>query len=284
MKRLIEKLVVVGVVFLLAVLIPKRSYADLGPKPQVKVKIENYGDETVYATLISFGKEEISPVTQGDYPNVPKEIKSKFADYVSSQKKRGKFINDIWIINDDDNVLNCGYMPPSCFEVVVYIPSKDKFINTYAYNRYAFISSYILDISIVDANGSYFLRRKDYGFWGLLLKATFFIRLFVTVIIEAAVALMFKISGKKSMIVIVVTNIITQVLLNVALAAEKYSNGKGLGLLAVFVSLELAIIVVEAIVYSIALKSTNPTRVSTGRAIAYSLVANLFTALLGIGV
>lgn len=217
MKRLIKNLVVVGVVFLLAVLIPKRSYADLGP------------------------------------------------------------------INDD-NVLNCGYMPPSCFEVVVYIPSKDKFINTYAYNRYAFISSYILDISIVNANGSYFLRRKDYGFWGLLLKATFFIRLFVAVIIEASVALMFKISGKKSMIVIVVTNIITQVLLNVALAAEKYSNGKGLGLLSVFVSLELAIIVVEAIVYSIALKSTNPTRVSTGRAIAYSLVANLFTALLGIGV
>lgn len=109
--------------------------------------------------------------------------------------------------------------------------------------------------------------------WQLLL------RIVLTIGIEILVALWFGFRAKKQLITVTVTNVITQVLLNVALFMLYLKKGAW-AYIGLFIPLELAVFVIEAVTYKILLPRYSETE-KEQRPVLYAFVANLLSMLLG---
>lgn len=264
-------------VFMVMMAFPISARADMGPKPHIKIKINNFEMETCYATLYA-EKGGPSPVSYGDWNDIPEDIKKAFSEYSDSEECR--FVEDVWMIDSSDNVLNCEYMPPSSFKLVVYLPETDIFLESDIYERYAFESDYEVDIQQQDENGKLILKRASYDYLGKTLSVL--LRLILTLLIEISIAVDFGIKGKKSLLVLIATNVITQIYLNARIGIVEYESGLGLGFFLLYIVLEIEIIIIEAIVYSIALKRTNEKTITSGEAAMYSLLANNASLFAGV--
>lgn len=273
------KKLVLGImcVFMVLMAFSISARADTGPKPHINIKINNFETETCYATLYA-EKGGPSPVSFGDWNDIPEDIKKAFSEYSDSEECR--FVEDVWMIDSSDNVLNCGYMPPSSFKLVVYLPETDIFLESDIYERYAFESDYEVDIQQQDENGKLILKKASYDYLGKTLSVL--LRLILTLLIEISIAVAFGIKGKKSLLVLIATNVITQIYLNARMGIFEYKSGFGLGFSLLYIVLEIEIIIIEAIVYSIALKRTNEKTITSGKAAMYSLLANSASLFAGV--
>ena len=272
MKR---KSIIALIILLLIMFQPITAYADMGPKPCIYVKFENIGNRTVYASFYALDGGP-SPVSYGDWEEVPEEIQKVFLDYSVTEEAR--FVEDIWIINEEKSIMECGYMPPDKYKLVVYIPEENEILESDFYTRDRFEEKYITDISQTDEK--LILKEEEYNYSGDVLAAI--LRVILTVIIELAIAFLFMIRGKKSVIIIVVTNVVTQLYLNINLLMASYRGGGAPFNILLYFIIETVIFFVEAFVYIIALRKVNDPPIGAFRAIAYALVANLITFIAGL--
>ena len=113
------------------------------------------------------------------------------------------------------------------------------------------------------------LMRSSYGD-AVVLLATF--------LIEILIALIFGYRSRRELKIILITNAVTQVLLNSVMSVLDYTSG-GLVWLFILPLLEIAVFIVEAIVYAISLKTPEKGR---ARAVFYALAANLTSAAAGV--
>lgn len=268
--------------FLLAVLMiglfsSKRAYADMGPKPSVNVTFENIGQRTIYASLYA-KKGGPSPVSFGDIKDVDLSIQEIFSNY--SKTEEARYVEDIWIIDAKNPTLDCRYMPPEEYKLVVYIPEENRLLESSFYTKVAFEQNYHVDLASVSLDGKVVLKEAPYMWVKAVLSLA--LRIFLTLAIEIGIALLFKIRGKKSILVLTITNIATQLLLNIPIMVIEYRSGGGLGMLVLIFFLELLIFAIEAVVYSLALKKTNEPPIKIDKAVGYAFVANLVSALAGI--
>ena len=111
-----KKYIVILTFFIFIFLQPMTVYADMGPKPCIYFAFENIGDRTIYASLYAL-EGGPSPVSSGNWRQVPEEIKQTFLNY--SEKEEARFVEDIWIINEENPRMACGYMPPEKYKLVV---------------------------------------------------------------------------------------------------------------------------------------------------------------------
>lgn len=262
---------------LLILFIPVTVYADMGPKPCIYVTFENVGDKTIYASLYAT-EGGPSPVSFGDWKEVPEDIKDIFLNY--SAKESARFVEDIWIINKENPVLDCGYIPPRKYKLVAYIPDENKMVESDIYTRQKFEEKYIADFSSIQSDGKVTLESEPYDWLSSGLSIA--IRVVLTAFIEIAIAFLFKIKGKKSILVLVITNVVTQMFLNVSIALVEYRYGAGFQSLFDFFIIEIMIFFIEAFVYAKALKKTNKPPVAPATAVVYAFVANFITLLVGL--
>ena len=100
------------------------------------------------------------------------------------------------------------------------------------------------------------------------------LRAFITIAVELGLAFLFGYREKKQLIIIVITNLITQLILNIFLSSSIYYGGT-LVWMTMFILGELLVVIIEEIVYMISFRKRGK-----GKAFLYALLANFLSAIL----
>ena len=270
----------------LCILFSFTASADTGPKPSVRIEFENMSDEICYATLLSL-RECSGPARVWDGIEEPdyyighesgKEHSSgegdtiwkKMVEYTDTDNYY--FLQRIWRV-DETHELAWTYYPPESFKILLYYPESDKFISSGIYESYAFDSYYTVNMEGIDIqtvkqgeSKSVLSAEKSYDY--TLETVSLIGRIIVTIAIETAIALAFSYRKKREFTVIFTVNVITQILLNIALNVENFKAGY-MAFTAYYIFFEIIIFVSEAVIYSVILKDKGKTR-----NILYALVSN----------
>lgn len=242
-KKLVQWLLV------LAVLVPVcafPAFADIGPKPSVVIDFQGLEGQTYYATLL------------GDTDGYgPWSTKRAYEEYLGSQEVWDAFKGydapeGFWFIGymedcTETQQLSWTYYPPENFRVLLYFPEAGAFlISSETYGRYAFDSAFTARVSAGDV-----VLRSAYDFtWEVM---SFLCRCILTIAAEVLIGWLFLFRGKPLFRLICVTNVVTQLLLNLALNVSNYLAG-AMGYVMLYILLELGVFVVEGMIYAAYLK------------------------------
>lgn len=292
---------------LLSLSVPQNiAAADMGPKPSVNIELNCIDDgEEYYATLLSQnplnGPYIAFEKMKSDYEE--EKTKGNYEEYDSFDD----FFLDSFGTEEDLNILNLlsefddpdnfylidwyrkcsgsttlyfGYYPPSTFKVLLYFVRENKFVVSQICEQYAFSNYYKMDVNIneIIASGTTepISVSKNYNYTReiLLLIA----RIIITIVIELALALSFKYRTKKALVCIGVTNLFTQIILNVLLNIKKYKQG-WLAFVFTYLGVELIACIIESITYAFCAKKYvfGEENKSVGKAIGYAIVANVIS-------
>ncbi|MBR3151738.1 MAG: hypothetical protein IKF46_07150 [Erysipelotrichaceae bacterium] len=253
---------VLAVIFLL-IMSSSPVRADMGPKPSVNITFINAPDEPYYAVLLS-DKESYGPWSAGNAGSSieEKEIAAFFENYTDPDGFY--FIGNASKIKD--NIYRWTYYPPERFKILVYFPQSGRVLTSEVQERFAFDSYYTCDLKDGSVVRNPHYRENLIGFG---------IRVVLTVVIELLIGLLFGFRSKRSCWIIVITNLITQTLLNAVMGILDYSSGLLVWVI-FFPLMELIVILIESIIYGFALKEQKP-----GRRVFYAIIANIVTAVMG---
>ncbi len=277
---------VVVLTFLSVLLFPITADADTGPKPSVRIQFQNMGDELCYGTLLS-EKESTGPATvwDGDENKIENldldlEVWKAFVYYKDADSYY--FLQWGWQVNETKE-LAWTYYPPQKFKILLYYPESEKFVVSDIYERYAFDSYYIVNMSELDMesvhyNGELSNNERINAFRSYNLKleiSALIARIIITIIIEMVVALIFGFRGKKQLLLLITVNTLTQIILNILLNV----NFSGKDLYFVF---ELLVVVIEAVLYCLFMNKWTQRKRTKTYFITYSVVANTVSFVAGL--
>lgn len=258
---------------LTAALVSVAAYADMGPKPSVKVSFRGLEGETYYATLLSSdsrtgphyawngNEEDIHFYNAAD----GRDIWEKFADYPDEDGYYYLQIN--WDCTESHS-LDWNYYPPSEFKVLLYFPETDSFAVSKTFSRYAFDSYYRADYRDGELKVSMALGRH-LGQEAL----AFLVRLTLTLVIELSIVLLFSVAQTKKYLVVIFVNIATQLGLNILL--NIFWNS--MLLIWIYLFLECIIIAVESYWYV-----QKEVFSKESHAVSFSVTANICSFIAGV--
>lgn len=264
---------------LFSLLLPVTASADIGPKPSVNVTFRGLEDQTYYVTLLSqtdstgpWGHSEEYRDYYGD-----RDVWEAFQGYEDP--------DGFWFIGcyedcSADHTFSWTYYPPQVFKVLVYFPETDTFAVTEdTYERYAFDSYYKVNAGSAPETGLLAPLHKDYPYGQEVLS--FLARVVLTLAAEVALALVFGYRAKKQLQVIFWVNLVTQLILNLALNFVNYSWGS-MAFTLNYVWMEAVVFGLEGLVYAATLKKWDKKPDRKAHPWVYSLTANGTSFLLGL--
>ena len=256
---------------LVFIIIPSVVYADAGPKPSITVNAVNMPDECYMDLLVKvdsggFKNEEFN---SEEYSSLMVKALSEY----DVEGWRAGVVNELFMTFDDVKCEiidgNCtksfGYHPPDVFKIIVV----DKNGNTAVSNiieRKRFNSTVDFDYETGQASERSILPNIIWQF-----MVTFVL----TLLVEAAVLLIFRFSFRRYWGLILGVNFVTQLLLH-SLVGWGLIMGGGLIALIFFVIAEIAIFITEGIIYGFTLKEHKVIR-----RILYTLTANILSLIIG---
>ena len=262
--------------------------ADMGPKPSVVVEFSGLDDVTYYVSLLS-DTASTGPYTAYDViennkreptDGVEEEVYQKFIEYEDSD---GFYFLQYVQKCENNESFTWGYYPPQNFKIILYFADSDTFlVSNDIYERYAFDSYYSAQVSLEQKSmtATQMEVEEEYDFWselGFLL-----VRILFTISVELIVALFFHYISKHNFTLIVVTNLLTQTLLNISLNLINYKVGYATYVL-FYLLLELLVIIIEAVVYQKFVINTRQGKMRwTKTPICYAILANLISFAVGI--
>lgn len=273
---------------------PLPVHADTGPKPSLRVRFENLGEELCYGTLLS---ERASTGPQSAWDGDPATAVYRenpgyeYADFnyetwlafVEYEDADGYFfLQTGWTVSETKEMA-WTYYPPQKFKILLYFPQEDVFVSSGICERYAFDSYYTVDmdglnIGSVSASGEVLSPYRSYNYAGEVLSLL--ARIVITILIEIAIALLFGFRTQKQILFLIVTNCITQVILNVLLNVANYFSGQWMFLF-LYAVLEIFVFLLEALAYSIGMKKVSEHPPKTWACVLYALVANAVSFAVG---
>ena len=270
--------IVILFVIVISLAVPMHVQADVGPKPSVIVDFERLDGEFYFATLLS-SVESTGPYSAGNtYQEYmgSHEVFLKFVEYEDSDA-----YNFLCFYQDcsKTNQFSWTYRPPQKFKILLYFPETDTFIvSNEIYERYAFDSYFTAEIVLHGSNltaEADIVLSRSYNFQNEIISLI--IRILLTIAVEIGIALLFGLRGNTVFRFIVLTNIVTQIALNLTLNLISFYMGT-LAFVAFYILLEIAVFIIETILYLVLLKS----QASKQRLILYSLSSNIFSFALGV--
>lgn len=277
MKRKTSLIIILTIV--IAMIFSFTAFADTGPKPSVNIEIDGAKGK-YYVTLLSkyesTGPSSVYDPDSGfDYARYKEgdaeyEIWKKFVDYVDPD---GFFFVQEFSLCEDGKYV-WGYYPPRIFKVLIYFPESDTFVASGINESYAFDSYYKMTLSDNDGMIVSEKLEKNYAYGAEILSLI--ARIIITLAIEVGIAVIFKLTAKKQLIFITVINAVTNTLLNVALNLINYYEGEMM-FTAMYVLFELAVFVIEAILYFFFLGKFSQKTQKRGIYVAYAFAANLIS-------
>jgi len=269
------------------ILPPIKTKADVGPKPVIDVTFENMGNELCYGTLLSnskFSYDYMDTVWNGE--EVPYEVGSMdykvwkaFVEYEDEDDYY--FLQEFWLCSETKEIKWISG-PPYSFKILLYYPEKDIFVTSGIYQYYEMHSYYTVDMAGIDISSDNEARQL------LVLEEMheethdvfeFIFRIVLTILIELGLALLFGFRGKKAIVIITTVNLITQIILNLLIL--KCSDKWGVIFLFYYICFELAVFVIEAVLYSILLPRKRNKMLHVLKCISYSFIANAFSFIGG---
>ena len=244
MKKRLTALLVVLLVFALA--LPLAAFADIGPKPSVRVTFTGAGGREFYATLLSqaSGTGPYSAEPGRSWGNDLEENEPVRQAMAAYQDPDGfYFLQTAWQCSET-RPLAWTYYPPVTYKLLVYFPDTGEFLTSGVYSRYAFDNYYTVDLADL-ANGQLVLRKSYDYTWELV---SLLVHILATIALELAVAVPFGFAKKPFLRSILTVNVVTQILLNLGLNMIAYWMG-GLAFMIFFWPLEVLVFIVEAVAY-----------------------------------
>ncbi|WP_426348577.1 hypothetical protein ACPWSR_12575 [Alloiococcus sp. CFN-8] len=292
MKRSI-KIVFAAILFLL--LVPSMSvFADIGPKPSVVIEFHGLEKEEYYVTLLS-ESTTTGPWSVGEDYNEYMGDEAVFQKFSQYEDADGYHFLGYMENCSEDDIFEWTYFPPSPFKVLIYFPEYDSFLmDENVFERYAFDSYFTAEVTGIeniavsrDAEAVTINIMESYDF--SLELVSFSARVLITVALEILIALIFMYRDKKALVIITLTNVLTQVILNIFLNvinnvlinSVNYEISQ-YALIAAYVLIEAVIFVIEAVIYSKFVGRENVLTKVKHHPFWYSAVANTASFLLGL--
>lgn len=269
------------------------SRADFGPKPSVQIDFEGLGDELCYGTLLSEyestgpssawnGIESDARHNGNEYyswATLDYETWKAFVDYEDSDGFY--FLQEGWIVNETKE-LNWTYYPPQRFKILLYFPASDSFVVSGIYEKYAFDSYFTVDMSDLNVSTTgttdIMIAEESYDYtWEVISLVA---RIAATILIEVAIAYVFLYKNAMQVKFIIIVNMVTQVILNVALNIVNYRSGYLMFCFA-FVGYEIVVFMIESLIYQKTLPRWDSKKRWGYLPATYALVANVASCLIG---
>lgn len=262
-----------------AVLLAVCASADIGPKPSVKITFDTAFDAECWGTLLSLN-ESTGPATAYEKYKIARyseedseyEVWRAFVDYVDTDGYW--FLQEMWRVSDDGK-LNWTYYPPSPFKILLYYPESGEFAVSGVFERYAFDSYFTAH---VNASDGVITAVTSYDFTWENLSLAY--RVILTVLVELFAAYLFGYREKKLVTFIFVSNVITQLGLNIALNVVNYNSGY-FAFVFLYIVLEIAVFILEAVMYALAFPRLSEKTQRIPKAVIYSLAANALSFVVG---
>ena len=274
MKKRLTALLILLLVFALAM--PLAAFADIGPKPSVRVTFTGAGGREFYATLLSqaSGTGPYSAEPGRSWGNDLEENEPVRQAMAAYQDPDGfYFLQTAWQCSET-RPLAWTYYPPVTYKLLVYFPDTGEFLTSGVYSRYAFDNYYTVDLADL-ANGQLVLRKSYDYTWELV---SLLVRILATIALELAVAVPFGFAKKPFLRSILTVNVVTQILLNLGLNMIAYWMG-GLAFMIFFWPLEVLVFIVEAVAYRPLLGRRGGA--SAGLTTIYAFTANVISCVAG---
>jgi hypothetical protein len=286
-----SKLTFILVLFLVLLLsMPLVINADTGPKPSVVISFEGLENEKYYVTLLS-DTPTTGPYSVYDENSDPEKyngVEDKnnvWKKFISYKDEDGYYFLQYFDECTETSKFIWGYYPPSKFKILIYFPDHDSFaVSNEVYERYAFDSYYKVDASGMEIQSvtlnNNIQAQKNYPYsWELISLIS---RILITIIIEVLIALLFGFREKKLLLIVLVTNIITQSILNILLNLINYYQG-GLMFVLNYIWMELLVIVIEAVAYCILFnKYSKKVPIGKFKVSTYAFIANVVSFCSGL--
>ena len=255
MKKILQSILSIFILFSCFI---TPIHADSGPKPSISIDFKGINEE-YYVTLLS-KQESYGPWSKQDEFNeddaVRKSIWEKFNNYEDEFYFIGYFEECT-----KTHSFHWTYYPPETFKVLIYFPNSDSFVESEITEKYAFDSYYKFNI---ENNEISMIQFYNYA----KEIVSFIARVCITLAIELLLAYIFSLTKKEHTKIIVLTNIVTQVFLNIGLNIIIRLWG--------YVFLEAMIIVIEGLSYKYFIKD-----VKSGTIWLYAVIANILSFILG---
>lgn len=223
--------------------------ADTGPKPSVKISFEGIENEIYYVTLLS-ETEGNGPWQAGNSYEEwqgEKNIWEKFNTYEDADNFY------FWGIFEECSETDSyvwGYYPPETFKILLYFPEQDSFLVSGICERYAFDSYFTAQITEngeLMAQSAEITVQRSYDYTREIVSLL--CRTVITILLELGIAWLFRFRSKKQILVICITNVVTQTILNVLLNVINYNRGNR-AFIFHYVWMELLVFVIEGLVYA----------------------------------
>ncbi len=271
------------------------ALADMGPKPSVVIDFKGLEDEVYYVTLIS-KEEPIGPYSKDkEISELDKDKINGFNKFKESEDKDNFYFLGYLDLLEGDKTFTWGYYPPKVFKLKIYFPNRDLMLTSQTMKQYAFNSHYTADFTsknldnFLETDNIYMKNGKDVdlhkSYSHLKAIISLLLRIILTISIEILIAYaMFK-PNAQQLNVIWLTNIFTQILLNIGLSIVDFKLG-GFAFIFFFIVFEILVFIIEASIYkkklnSPGIKNKNQSDINTT---AYALVANLASFAIGFGI
>ncbi len=246
-------------------------FADSGPKPSVTVDFSGLEGVECFSTLLA-DRENIGPwyVEQEYYDWYANDgiTEDMFYKFRECSGDGWYFVGNVFNTTDGAPI-RWTYYPPDPFRILIYIPEQDRTIISGSLDRFAFDSYYTATVDVSD--GTISVKENHVSWFG-----AFALRLAVTLAVELLIALAFALRSRKQLGVICVTNIITQIGLNLFLMSSLSANW--FGVLIVYPVCEIIVFAVEAAVYT---RLLSDGKFGWKRFTLYAFVANAASFLIG---
>ena len=261
---------------LMLVLLPTAAFADMGPKPSVRIGIEGLDpDEPCWGTLLS---EEASTgpsrAYDGENARVGEAGEDVWRAFVDYEDPDGYyFLQELWPCSEDGQ-LWWTYYPPEEFKLLLYFPETGEFVSSGKCSAYAFTSWFDARLS----DGELALS-KSYDYSGAIVN--FAVRCALTVALECAAAyFLFRLRTPGRLKAVAAVNVITQLALNLVVNIIAYLAGSFMIALRFFL-LECLVFAAEGALYDMFFRRAGEP-VPVKRCWALSLVGNLMSYALGL--
>ena len=256
--------------------LPVTVKADMGPKPSVVIEVVGFEGKEYCVTLLS-ERDSTGPWSHGNeyYEYMGKE--QAFDAFESYVDEDGYYFLSFMQDCSENNTFEWAYYPPQRFKILIYTIEDGQFYSSdEIYERYAFDSYFKVTVS---GNGNVLVAQKSYDFSMELVSLA--ARVVLTIAIEVLIALMHGYRNKKNVKIIAITNVCTQVVLNVLLNVINYRSGQ-MAFMFNYVWMEGVVFAIEAFVYVKLLDRTDGELEMAKHPIAYALLANAVSFAAGI--
>lgn len=265
--------------FALALALPFAAFADMGPKPSVEVQTRGLvspcwvtllAQDTVIGPWHETEKGTVAAVDPGEAPVL--EAFDAFED------EDGYHFLQWFDQVADDASATWSYMAPKNFKILFWFPESGSYAVTKTLDRYAYSAVYRVDFSGFDpAAGEVqtVTAQKNYDYAGEALGLA--ARFVLTLAVELLIALPFGYLKRRCLRVLLITNLATQLALNLALNLTCYFSGS-LAMWVFYPLFELAVFIVEAVVFRLAFKPEG----GKGHPVLYAFVANAASYAFGL--